>query len=162
MYRKLKSGVILVLIVLCLSGCDRWNEAMERGRESTRIQKAKEKAEEKAEQDRLDAINAEIRKENEIRNNDPEYKAELLMKSIKESCGYYELGGYFNEVNWKIEESLNNPDSFEHVKTRMVEKPEEECIYAEVTFRGTNSFNAIVTQTMYFKLYQGCRITVED
>lgn len=104
-----------------------------------------------------------------IYHSTPEYMEKKLkqdqlkvIRDIKKDCEYYDVGGYFFQLNWKIQESLNNPDSFEHVRTKMSERLKEGCIYAEVKFRGTNAFNATITQTMYFKLYPGCKVIIVD
>jgi len=104
-----------------------------------------------------------------IYQSTPEYKAQKLKQDqlkvihdIKEDCEYYDVGGYFFRLNWEIEQALDNPDSFEHVRTKMSERPKDGCIYVEVKFRGTNAFNAVVTQIMYFKLYPGCKVIVVD
>ena len=42
---------------------------------------------------------------------------------------------------------MKNPNSFDHVGTGWVDKGDN--IYVEMTYRGTNSFGGVVTQTAY-------------
>ena len=42
---------------------------------------------------------------------------------------------------------MKNPDSFDHVGTGWIDEGDK--IYVEMTYRGTNSFGGIVTQTAY-------------
>lgn len=58
-------------------------------------------------------------------------------------------GSHRNVVK-KVKTSLHNPDSFEHVETTYVEK--EDYLLVKMVFRGTNLFNAVVTNTCYAKV----------
>ena len=53
--------------------------------------------------------------------------------------------GSHMEVEAAIKQQMKNPDSFKHVETRYVEVPKG--LIVTTTYRGTNSFNAVVTQT---------------
>lgn len=47
----------------------------------------------------------------------------------------------------RVKESMKNPDSFEHVKTTYTEQ--DDMILVLMTYRGKNSFNAVVTERVY-------------
>lgn len=47
----------------------------------------------------------------------------------------------------RVKESMKNPDSFEHVKTTYTEQGD--MLLVLMTYRGKNSFNAVVTQRVY-------------
>jgi len=63
--------------------------------------------------------------------------------------------GYHIESVKKIKSTMNNPKSFEHVSTRYWDRGDH--IEVETTFRGTNAFGAVVTNTVTldFKLSGG-------
>lgn len=60
----------------------------------------------------------------------------------------------YEPFNNYIKSYINNPKSFEHVKTitRYVTDVEKPYVYLVTTFRGTNSFGAIVTNTVKAKV----------
>lgn len=60
----------------------------------------------------------------------------------------------YEPFNNYIKSYMNNPKSFEHVKTieRYVTDVEKPYVYLVTTFRGTNSFGAIVTNTVKAKV----------
>lgn len=57
--------------------------------------------------------------------------------------------GEHRRLSKHIEKNLKNPDSYEHVKTLYVDKGDH--LLLETTYRGTNSFGAIVTNKAYAK-----------
>ncbi|MES2138890.1 MAG: hypothetical protein V4511_04240 [Bacteroidota bacterium] len=54
--------------------------------------------------------------------------------------------GSHNEVEKYIKKGMNNPDSYENVETSYSDK--KKYLIVLTTYRGTNSFNAIVTEQM--------------
>ena len=65
---------------------------------------------------------------------------------------HYELEKY-------VKSKLKNPDSYEHVSTRYADKGD--FIYLELTYRATNSFNAVVTDVVTAKSsIDGLQLTI--
>lgn len=53
--------------------------------------------------------------------------------------------GSHGRVEDALKSALKNPDSYEHVKTQYIVKPNEITVFT--TYRARNSFNAVVTET---------------
>lgn len=67
--------------------------------------------------------------------------------------------GEHRSLSRHIEKNLKNPDSYEHVKTLYVDKGDH--LLLETTYRGTNSFGAIVTNKAYAKVgLDGAGLTI--
>ena len=62
----------------------------------------------------------------------------------------------------KLKETMHNPDSFQHVSSDYETVEQEGKPYQKIvmTFRGTNTFNALVLQTCYFILDADNQITL--
>jgi hypothetical protein len=111
-------------------------------------QKKLETAQRKA-QEELEAARKEAQEEN---------KKQILeqLYSIQEDCSYTRLDGSYFEVNWFIKQRLNDPDSFDHVKTISVPGINE--IIVKVTFRANNAYGGKVLDTWVVKIYPSCKI----
>ena len=73
-------------------------------------------------------------------------KAEVSrLRSDAVSKQFYADGSHPTLTNF-VERNLKNPDSFEHVKTTHYD--EGDLIFVTMTYRGTNSFNAIITNSI--------------
>lgn len=111
-----------------------------------------------------------IQKEDSLYRLSPQYKidqkkknkAELLAE-IKKKWDWYETGGYFFELNYKLEKSMNDPSSFEHIKTTVFWYDEKEvCVHVLVQFRAKNGFGALMKTSRKYKLFADGRISLLD
>ena len=69
---------------------------------------------------------------------------EKMLKKFKAKCSLWD--GAFKPLEKWIKENMKDPDSYKHVKTRYADPDVETGDMAVVlTFRGTNSFGAVVT-----------------
>jgi hypothetical protein len=73
-------------------------------------------------------------------------KAVARKKEIEGQFSAYD--GSHRSLERRVKESMNNPDSFEHVKTTYWDYGQGN-IKLRMTFRGTNAYNAMVTQTAF-------------
>ncbi len=60
------------------------------------------------------------------------------------------------ELTKLIKESMNDPDSYKHIKTIHWDKNGK--LYVETTFRGKNAFGGVVKQTILAEIALDCRI----
>ena len=60
-------------------------------------------------------------------------------------------GSHYKTVQY-VKNKMHNPKSFEHVQTGFIDKATEGHRIIVMTYRGTNLFNAVVTETKSFKV----------
>lgn len=87
-----------------------------------------------------------------IKNNDPINPAVSQIKNtetreakIRNQFSAWS-GSHINVVR-QVKANMKNPDSFEHVKTTYTEQGD--MVLVLMTYRGKNSFNAVVTERVY-------------
>lgn len=84
------------------------------------------------------------------RKSDVETKAEARTKKVKEQFGWW--------GNWVLTEmikmSMNDPKSFEHVKTTYIDYGTH--LMVTTTFRGKNGFGGVVKQRVVAKVDLNC------
>jgi hypothetical protein len=73
-------------------------------------------------------------------------EAEARKKRI-EAC--FRPDGSHRSLSAQVKEAMKNPASYEHVKTVYVDKGD--YVLVKMTYRGTNSFNAVVTNAVVAK-----------
>ncbi len=60
-------------------------------------------------------------------------------------------GSHRNTVEY-VKERMHNPKSFEHVETRYTDYAEKGFRHIQMKYRGTNLFNAVVTNSIWVKV----------
>lgn len=147
---------VLVVIVLVVIIAKAGREA------SNKVDEAKEKAkqmqaeEEKQERAKIAAMT-------------PEQRAEYLKKQKRQQLANQfadkferKFDGSIKPVVEFVKENMNNPKSFEHVATKWVIRSDAEGQYiVRMKYRGTNSFNAVVTDEIELIVDQDGRIILE-
>lgn len=110
---------------------------------------AKEVADAKArQQQREAAIQARAREEAERRA--AMSPIQLRQESLKGQFSLWD--GSHNATEAAIKTRMHNPDSYKHVKTVYSDNGPGRGLTVQTTFRGTNSFGAIVTNTAVAKV----------
>ena len=79
-------------------------------------------------------------------------KATVVKQEFLQLAGQFLAGKHLNTAEY-IKERLNNPKSFEHVRTNIFQTNKKERYrIIQMTYRGTNLYNAIVTNTVRVKV----------
>ena len=110
----------------------------------------------KAEVENLEAKLTEVEKEYapyhaEIaKRRDAEAAKDKLDEDFKFQFSVWN-GSHRNTVEY-VKERMHNPKSFEHVETRYIDYAEKGYRVIQMNYRGTNLYNAIVTNSIWVKV----------
>ena len=138
--------VILVLIVIVAFLVNKTSKAKDRAREISQ-QVQRERVE--AEKAKLAAMTPEQRKEYQ--------KEQWRQQLAKQFADKFErkFDGSIKPVVEYVKNNMKNPNSFEHVKTEwFINKDAERQYIVRMQYRGTNSFNAVVTEQVELVVWQ--------
>lgn len=79
---------------------------------------------------------------------DKDFKPDTRKEQIER--GFNSWDGSHINLTSRIKSSMNDPNSYEHVKTTYLDNGD--YLIVETTFRGSNAFGGIVTQTVSAKV----------
>lgn len=84
-------------------------------------------------------------------NNPPSVKTDAEIRQEKIESQFSSWDGSHRKLTELIKENMHNPDSFKHVRTYRYDKSKysnQDLIHVRTIYRGTNLFNAVVTNTI--------------
>lgn len=160
--KPIKYGVVLLLFAACLGVMSKAREGEEQTK-SLQVAKEKAQAEDKKKQEQLayerlpkatkDSIaRAKAREEKLVKEQEAQLAATEAKKGRAEKVAaqFSSYDGSHRGIERYLKEHMNDPDSYEHVSTRYIDKGDFIAVMTQ--FRGKNAFNATILKSAVGKV----------
>ena len=139
------SAIVIIIVIIVVATVSIHNH-----KKNVRLeaQVAQQQKKEKAQRRAANAqARAEKRKAERLKKEAALTPQQRRKKQIEKAFSCWD--GSHRKLEYFIKNAMNNPDSYKHVRTTYTDRGN--FILVRTTFRGTNKFNAIVTNTVTAK-----------